>query len=54
MKKFKDGQRVTAKAYYMPRRVYGRILGIVRRGTYAVRGNFGLEEFHIRNIRAVR
>lgn len=52
----KVGMLVTAKAWYMTRRVYGRIVSIGRRdkkGFVAVLGSFGLEEFHVKSVKVV-
>jgi hypothetical protein len=44
---------VTAKAWYMKRRVYGKVVG--RNKNYIfVRGDFGLEQFHKSTVRIVK
>ena len=55
----KKGSLVTVKRWYMPRRVYGKVLETIRagwnRGYVIVRGDsFGLEKFHPSTVRAVR
>lgn len=44
---------VTAKKWYMPRRVYGKIIGRSGRRIF-IQGSFGLEEFDKSSVREVR
>lgn len=50
--KLKLGAVVTAKAWYMPRRVYGRVVGW-HRGRVFIRGAFGLESFQRDSVKMV-
>lgn len=53
----KIGMLVTAKAWYITRRVYGKIVSIGRnnkRGFITILGSFGLEEFHVSSVKQVR
>lgn len=49
----KSGTLVTARRWYMPRRVYGHIVG-GNKTLLFVRGNFGLEQFHRSTVKRVR
>ena len=44
---------VTVKKWYMPRRVYGKVVGSNRQYVF-VQGAFGLEQFHRSSVRVVR
>jgi IS4 transposase len=44
---------VTAKNWYMAKRVYGKVVGSNKRYVF-VQGKFGLEQFHRSSIRVVR
>lgn len=51
----KKGDRVTTKAWYLRRRVYGRFLGKdSQKGFVVVTGDFGLGSFHVSNTRKIR
>jgi bisphosphoglycerate-dependent phosphoglycerate mutase len=44
---------VTAKSWYMKRRVYGKVVGGNKNYVF-VKGKFGLEQFHRSSIRVVK
>lgn len=52
----RKGQLVTAKNWYMPHRVYGRILSRDgrKKGFVVVQGKFGLETFCRSTVRVVK
>ena len=55
MKKgFKRGARVTVWAWYMPCRAYGKIMRHFASNYFSVTGNFGLEMFHVSQIRLIK
>lgn len=49
----KKNDLVTAKAWYMKRRVYGRVVGSYRHKVFVL-GKFGLGEFHRSSVRVVK
>ena len=55
MKKgIKKGAMVTGYLWYMPRRVYGRLVGYYGRNIWAIEGNFGIAEIHGSSLRPVK
>jgi bisphosphoglycerate-dependent phosphoglycerate mutase len=49
----KKNDLVTAKAWYLPRRVYGKVIGRYKDRVY-VQGKFGLEQFHKSTVKVVK
>lgn len=52
MSKLLKGQLVTAKRWYMPRRIYGRVVR-AKKKSVVITGSFGLEQFHRDTVRVV-